>query len=612
MGEALGPRRSGDKRRYLRLLIPPLLIAVGLSVIFVLFGRPSAESSLDDDLCALGSPRPAGAAVLLLDLRKPMDEANPSLPGELLNDLSLGLGADTELSVFALSADPQAPRLPIDRFCKPYDNADLQVGTAKDQRNALRDCDNLPAQLSSSLRESANRFCVRREELRKRIDALARNPPRTPIMSAYLVEAIEETAIQLSEVSGPRMIYVFSDMMQHAAWYSHLDLDWTEWDFARFAEARAEQSKQMGLSPSVADLAVLIYYLPRTDLTDRLRPKHTHQAFWRSYFDGAQLTFEEQPVLPAYAAESLMDRLTSEELAALEREQIEQERAEAQKMLADVQREREALEEELRQLAEERSRANAVPRAQPERAAESRPERQSPVDQGEELDARQAQARGIAREEPAEDLVPPPEVDETPPASRVDDTTDRAQARGIAREEPAEDLVPPPEVDETPPASRVDDTTDRAQARGIAREEPAEDLATSPDVEDMPERESVGRLALATEQSAETELPPCEAILLPRFRTEGAMDVYPGRRRMNYGSATITIRYTLDETGGTIDDQIAVIPEESSAQRPRSLQLFADTTMDMVRNWVFEFDGGDEGTCSRRQERTIQIEYNYN
>ena len=81
---------------------------------------------------------------------------------------------------------------------------------------------------------------------------------------------------------------------------------------------------------------------------------------------------------------------------------------------------------------------------------------------------------------------------------------------------------------------------------------------------------------------------------------------------MNYGSATITIRYLLDESGATVDYETAVIPEESSAQRPRSLQLFANTAMDVVRNWVFEFDGAGEGNCSRRQERSIQFEFRYN
>ena len=78
---------------------------------------------------------------------------------------------------------------------------------------------------------------------------------------------------------------------------------------------------------------------------------------------------------------------------------------------------------------------------------------------------------------------------------------------------------------------------------------------------------------------------------------------------MNYGSATITVRYSVDETGATVDDQITVVAEESAAQRPRSFDLFADTAMQVVRSWVFEFE--DKSACSRRQERSIKFEFHY-
>ena len=127
----------------------------------------------------------------------------------------------------------------------------------------------------------------------------------------------------------------------------------------------------------------------------------------------------------------------------------------------------------------------------------------------------------------------------------------------------------------------------------------------------MSEREPAEQIALATDQSAETELAPCEAILQPRFRADAATDIYPGGRRMNYGSASIAVRYTVDETGATVDDEVAVVLQESSVQRPRSFDLFADAAMEVVRNWVFEFDGEDEGACSRRHERYIRFEFQY-
>ena len=582
MAETLGPKRPSDRKRYLLLLLPPLLVAVALAGVLVFFSSPDSRQELDDDLCALEPDESAGRAVFLLDFRKPMDEANLSLPGELLHDVSLGLSADTELRVFALAADPRAPRFPLDRLCKPYDNADLQIGTAKDQRNTLRDCDDLPAQLPASLREAADRFCDRRDALQNRVDALARNQPEMPVANSHLIEALEDTAMELSEGSGPRTIYVFSDMMQHAAWYSHLDLEWTDWHFADFTANRAAQTGRMGRRPSAANLAVQVYYSPRLDLTEHPRPKRAHQAFWQEYFAGAQLTFNEQPPLPAYAAEPLMDRLTPEELAALERERIEKERAEAARMLAEVQRERAVLEEELRKIAEERARTTVAPKAQPQRAAQLRRQQRSLADQREQLDVRQAEIGEIAAEEPAEV--------ETPPPAQI------AEQRTVPETAEPRTVASGPTVPEAVVASDVPVTE---------VVEPAASVSDDPSA-----AEPIGQLALASDRSATTDLPPCTATLLPRFLAQAARDIYPGRRRMNYGSATIAIRYALDEQGATVNDEISVIPEQSSAARPRSFDLFARTAMQVVRNWVFEF--GDDGTCRKRQERSIKFQFRYN
>ena len=179
-------------------------------------------------------------------------------------------------------------------------------------------------------------------------DRLARNRPAVPVANSYLIEALEDAATELSEGSGPRTIYVFSDMMQHAEWYSHLDLEWADWNFADFESVRALQTRRMGRRPSISDLAVQVHYLPRLDLTELPRTKRAHQTFWREYFAGASLTFHDQPPLPAYSAEPLMDRLTREQQAALEHKRIEKERAEAARVLAEVQRERSMLEQDAR------------------------------------------------------------------------------------------------------------------------------------------------------------------------------------------------------------------------------------------------------------------------
>ncbi|MCY3819001.1 MAG: hypothetical protein OXH52_06500 [Gammaproteobacteria bacterium] len=574
MAETSGPRRPTGRKRYLTLLLPPLLVAVALVGVLVLFDRPDSRPELDEDLCAIESDESVGRAVLLLDFRKPLNEENLSLPGELLVDVSHQIGANTELRVFALSPESRAPRLSLDRLCKPYDDADLQIDSAKDQTHTNRDCDDLPAQLPAPVRESAERFCARRNALRARVDALARHQPLTPITNSYLMEAIEDTVIELSEGSGPQAIYVFSDMMQHAEWYSHLDLDWTDWSFADFAETRARQTTRLGVSPTMSSLTVRVFYLPRLDLTEHPRPKRAHQAFWQEYFADAKLTFEEQENLPAYVAEPLMNRLTPEELAALERAEIEKERADAARMLDEVRKEREALLEAQRRLAEESARVTAAPRARSESTGELRGQEQLLNAQHEQPDAREARLDQTAAEEP-------PDIETTEPTRVAEQETTETESQ---IEAPVNGNAPAVAVLTEPPASVSQDP---------------------PDVEPIEE------LAFADSEPGPADLPPCPATLLPRF-ADAAADIYPGRRRMNYGSATITVRYRLDEDGATVNDEIAVDRDQSSAERPRSFNLFATAAMQVVRNWVFEFENGEQGACSKFQERSTKFQFSYN
>lgn len=566
MAETLGPRKPTGKKRYLTLLLPPVLVAVALIGLLTVFTGSDSGQELDGDLCA---PAPDGSnaqAVFLLDLRKPLDRAHQSLPGELLRDLSLHLSANTELRIFTLARDSQAPRLSIGRVCKPYNNADLQIGTAKDQTDDLRDCDDLPAQLPAALREAAGRFCARRQSLQDRVNALTRIQPPAPVANSYLVEALEDTVIDLSRGSGPQTIYVFSDMMQHAGWYSHLDLEWTDWDFEDFNEIRAALTARMGRRPAVSNLTVQVYYIPRLDLTGHPRPKRAHQEFWRAYFANAQLTFHEQPPLAAYAAESLMDRLTPEQLAARERERIEQERQDAARMLEEVRQAQAELAKEWEKIAEERARITAPPRAQSqrERTAELRRQQQSLEDQREELEARQD------------------EIDES----------------AVAVESPMQ-VAEPQSVPET------------GEDNAVATEQTVAESVESPDSVSDNSSAAIGQLALVNDQTPATSLPPCSASLLPKFLAADATDIYPGRRRMNYGSATIAVRYVLDEEGATINDEIAIIAEESKADRPRSYDLFAQTAMRVVRNWQFEFDGEEQDSCSKRQERITRFQFQY-
>ena len=216
-------RTGGARKRGGRIWPPVAVLATAAGgVALFLWLNPPDEPRWDADMCPIDGGV-AHRAAYLIDARKPLDIDLAELPGRLFERATLDLASGTELSVYTLGSSPDAPRQPIGRICKPYGNADLQVVAAKDQRAVLRDCSDLPSQISTELREAATGFCSRRAALRSRIDAIT--PPNIgdTIGPAHLAEAIAETFHGGAAGSDTPSIYIFSDMMQHADWYSHVD-----------------------------------------------------------------------------------------------------------------------------------------------------------------------------------------------------------------------------------------------------------------------------------------------------------------------------------------------------------------------------------------------------
>ena len=336
-----------------RFLIPVALVAVVTTVMVLLVDRGGAELELDEDLCRMEAVQSAGAT-LLVDFQKPV---RPASYATLLRDISLDLPAGTELRAFALTSEPRSPRQFLGRLCKPYDNADLSIDMAKDAERAQRDCDDLPAQMPPELRDVAMRFCDRRAALQRRIDGAGRTTrPRAPVAAAELMEGLDATLFEIAGQPGPQTLYVFSDMLQHADWYSHLDLDWNAWRYEDFLPLRQARGPVPG-AEDLAGLRIPILYAPRSELTDARRPRQAHQAFWRAYFAGADVEFREQRALPGYAAAPVMRTLRDAESAVRERETLERQRREAERELVRIAHEAEAIEAERRagaRLAERR------------------------------------------------------------------------------------------------------------------------------------------------------------------------------------------------------------------------------------------------------------------
>ena len=535
-------RRGTSRRGRHRALILPLfavaLVAVGLLFVFnTPAGDLDGAPALDADLCAIEKQHITGSATYLLDLRKPLGDA--TAPGRSLRGIGQDLEAGAELQVYAITDDAASPRRRLDRFCKPYSEAEIVVRAAKDQ--AKRDCDELPAQVSARLRDLATRFCARRDALQAQIDRLAAQTPRS-VANAYLIEALQETAAALANRRKPWTLYVFSDMLQHADWYSHLDLRWTEWGFDNFAEravARAASSPAAGAS--LAGARVTVFYPPRRRVTDGLRPRYAHQTFWRAYFKAQQaaVEFVELSRAPSYHAPRLMvtamEELTQDIDAVLQdTEKRRKAAAEKELALADLET----------QLAEEASPAPAVSAPPASQAAETVAETASTGDTapnpgGESTAIRQLEAEAVA-----------------PPSSTA--STERAET--------AESSTVLADVVAEPPLTLPERPAPAADTRTLAQ---------TPN--DPP-------------------LPGCVISLKPEFEPSLTPGGYPNGRRVSYGAGTVTVRYSVDAQGRTVN--AAVVAGADGATPGGAFADLAQDTVAQVRRWEFSLPEGHPGDCS--------------
>ena len=622
------PPQAAVSRRYLLPLIAlPVIVVAGLTAI-MLGDRFGDASTLDGDLCREPS-NIKSHAVFLMDLRKPLGDADGSLPGALLRDVTFDLEAGTELRVFDLTGDLAMPLRLVGRLCKPYGNAELTVADGAGNLSGERDCDDLPRGLHDAVRDRATRFCSLRDELSRRIDDVAKRPNDSPVANAYLMEGIEDASLTLADRPGRRVLYVFSDMMQHAAWYSHLELG-GGWSYDDFTDLRQEESTLVDGTAMAGEMPVQVFYVPREELTDEPSAELAHKQFWQGYFAANRLTFKNVPVQPGYDVEPLVGNLP-------EAERLERRRR-------DYQRRRERAELALRELQEELSTLKAPHDQAPTDAAlevrEAEPREPEPAQE------RRAdrQAPEVGERPPVADINPAIEQPQRPPEAVVDQSVPPVDGRaaevaappepsgeqppveaGIPRGQPTEQPpveagIPPAQPTEQPAAeagNSIGQPPERPPgAPGTPPGSPPEQLADDVGVaaSPLPAEPQPVPAGLPAEPSGLAaspptpivEQPPCSARAKP-----GTADIYPFGHRVNYGNAEIVVRFMVDEQGQTEDDGVAIVEDESSATKPRYFELFATTTIAEVKSWEFDFvDAADSG-CRKRQEVKTKLVFRF-
>ena len=566
--------------------LPIVLVGVVVAGVAVYLREPAQTDRRDGDLCPIGEGAIAERAVLLLDLRKPWNDGASAFLAEAVGDVASGLAADTELRVFALSGTAAAPRQAVDRFCKPYDGALLELAGDADDA-----CENLPPELAD--RESAMRFCTRRDRLQRRIGRLAAQHDG-PVANAYLVEAIEETSLELAAASGPKSLFILSDMMQHAPWYSHAERDTASLSFSEFEQLRSDQNTLVGPAPgAVADVDVTIFYVPRSGVTEESPQRREHKRFWQEYVANAFATapiFHDLPAMPRFEA-APFGLGTEPEAPNAEWESLQREREEAERLLEVVERERAALEE---------ARVVALERAgQLEREAARRQR---------ELAAAEAEAEQRRREAAAAELAAANRLAQQPAGTSealsspapVDFAAADAGSASASDDEPVASL---PSAPVSEPAADLAANLDQDAAESAPPSTPPAAAQPPPTPLSAPELPPIA----ATVVDAPSATAPCPMNPKPRF--QGATPEYPERARRRFGEGAITVSYVVDEQGNTVDNTVSVVESQSTARPEQFFDMFASQASEFVQRLEFDFEA-DAG-CVRRQEATTTFQFNY-
>lgn len=560
-------RPAGARKRGGRIWPPIALLAAaagGLAVFLSL--NPPDEPRWDADMCPVDGTV-AHRAAYLIDARKPLDADLAELPGRLLERVTLDLASGTELRIYTLGPRADTPRQAIGRICKPYGNADLQVAAAKDQRAAVRDCSDLPSQISTELREVATGFCSRRAALRSRIDAVATPDIGETIAPAYLVEAIAET-LQGGASPAATAVYVYSDMMQHADWYSHVDAGPAGWRIEDAGWPDRPGTPAGGFRP---DQRVTVFYLPRTGLTDEPGMELLHKRFWRAFLDPAQATFHNQPPSLGYAPPAAAPQAP---VAAEPAPATDEEREHAERLLAEIADREAELAAAERRLASQRE------------------------------EERQQQERLAALQERLADLDRPPEPAPDPDADvPADPPPDALPAN--AGSSPGDNPVDSAAGDAA--MSVADAAADGPVPAGTGADGPdAAAISTAPEPAPPP----VAELAAppSPPQAARDEARPsldAAPVCDLAHKPGNAMPAYPSRNYM--GNATIVVEFAVDDSGATVDDTIGIARSRSSAERANRFDRFGDAAVAAVRGWEFASAGGTD--CRMAQRTAVPIEF---
>ena len=158
-----------------------------------------------------------------------------------------------------------------------------------------------------------------------------------------------------------------------------------------------------------------------------------------------------------------------------------------------------------------------------------------------------------------------------------------------------------PEAVQSPDSvTLADDSAESSAAENGGPDAPAQvALPPNPAAPELP----LADLDVAAASSNAT----CPPRLKRRFA--GVEPEFPRSPRARYASATMVVRFLVDEEGRTVDSEVELVRDESAARPEVFFDQFAESARDLVTRWEFDFEENE--ACTRRQQMTTQFEFAY-
>ncbi len=276
-------------------------------------------------LCPLNESFVASQTYIHIDLSEPLTKDQR----DGLKDL-IGVATNADIkpraliSISNMQAKAQAPRSRGQKFCMP----DIKNIGKAGKRIKREDCDaiakgtfawdkvkppvakNNRAQITNACKT----YVKLQDKIKKYIANYEKNNPEQ--RRSFIVSSIEHVwyaAEEAQERKIPVRLIMFSDMLQHAKWFSQYRTKRSDWTVENLNELRAGEkavNQLGGDAPQIKFDDVLICYLSSTDRhvqMDDFRNEKAHKKMWEDYFNDRTKRFTDADASAcAIAAKELM------------------------------------------------------------------------------------------------------------------------------------------------------------------------------------------------------------------------------------------------------------------------------------------------------------------